>query len=115
MGGVKRFGTERSIDGSDRIGSVEDGVHGGRLILITDLSLAIAPRAQSRVNLARWTIHRRYRRVVVVTHPGLAQPDTLTRCSTQDSSNGRELGVRIDGTNGPADEDGPITRLVNHF
>lgn len=60
-------------------------------------------------------IQARRRRLVVVTHPGLAQPDTLTRCSTQDSSNGRELGVRIDGTNGPADEDGPITRLVNHF
>lgn len=119
MGGVKRFGTERSIDGSDRIGSVEDGVHGGRLILITDLSLAIAPRAQSRVNLARWTIHRRYRRVVVASSSSPI-PDSPSRTRSpavppKIPRNGRELGVRIDGTNGPADEDGPITRLVNHF
>lgn len=58
MGGVKKARDDRS----DRI-----GVHGGRLILITDLSLAIAPRGQSRVNLARWTIHRRYRGIVVAS------------------------------------------------
>lgn len=59
-------------------------------------------------------IQRHRRRLVVVTHPEFAQPDTLAR-TPKIPRNGRELRLRIDGTDSGADEDGPITRLVNHF